>query len=122
MSQIQHLMARLIVAAVVVMAGIISPPAWAQEAQRDITPDQFNDALGSRRELPVDPVVLTPVAWSVVSTPVYPVRGTDGRIHLAYEMLFTNLSTAPARLQSIEVVDPLRDNRVVGASQARCVV
>lgn len=117
MSQIQYLMARLVAAAVVIMAFVASTPARAQEVQPDTTPDQFSNALDSRRELPVDPLVLTPVAWSVISTPVYPVRGTDGRIHLAYEMLFTNLATEPARLQSIEVVDPLRNNRVVGENR-----
>ena len=117
MSQIQYLMARLVAAAVVIMAFVASTPAWAQEVPPDTPPEQFSNALDSRRELPVDPLVLTPVAWSVISTPVYPVRGTDGRIHLAYEMLFTNLATEPAHLQSIEVVDPLRNNRVVGKNR-----
>jgi hypothetical protein len=114
MAQIHYLMVRLVAAAVVIMAFVASTPAWAQEVPPDTPPDQSSHALDSRRELPVDPLVQTRVAWSVISTPVYPVRGTDGRIHLAYEMLFTNQSTEPARLHSIEVVDPLRHNRVVG--------
>ena len=48
--------------------------------------------------------------------------GTDGRIHLAYEMLFTNTvkllfpntTNGTVRLDSVEVVDPAHDNKVVG--------
>ena len=117
MSHIQYLLARLVVAALIVIAVLADSSASAQAVQPDTTQHQFSGTPDARRPLPVDPLVLTPVVWSVIADPVIPVRGTDGRIHLAYELLFTNISTAPARLQSVEVVDPLRDNRVVGASR-----
>ena len=117
MSHIQYLLARLVVAALTVIAVLVDSSASAQAVQPDTTPNQLSGTPDARRPLPVDPLVLTPVVWSVIADPVISVRGTDGRIHLAYELLFTNISTAPARLQSVEVVDPLRDNRVVGASR-----
>ncbi len=117
MSHMQHLLARLVVAAAVVTAALAIPSASAQQVQRDTAPNQTSATPRARRHLPVDPLVLTPVTWSVIATPVYPVRGTDGRLHLAYEMLFTNLSTTPARLESIEVVDPTRNNQVVGTNR-----
>jgi len=116
MNQIRHLLARLLVAALLVMVGLAGSPVWAQ-AQRDETPDPASGTFGGRWQLPVDPLVLTPVVWSVIADPVVPVKGTDGRIHLAYELLFTNLSTEPARIVSVEVVDPTRNNRIVGTSR-----
>ena len=116
MSQIQYFMLRLLVTALIVTAGLTSSRVCAQ-TQRDTTPDSLNGTFSDRLQLPVDPIVLTPIAWSVIADPVVPVRGTDGRIHLAYVLLFTSLSTEPARITSIEVVDPLRNNRVVGTSR-----
>ncbi|MDQ3652241.1 MAG: M23 family metallopeptidase [Acidobacteriota bacterium] len=116
MSQIQYFMLRLLVTALIVTAGLTGSRVCAQ-TQRDETPDSRNGTFSDRRQLPVDPIVLTPVAWSVIADPVVPVRGTDGRVHLAYVLLFTSLSTERARITSIEVVDPLRNNRVVGTSR-----
>jgi hypothetical protein len=60
-----------------------------------------------------DAVALSPVVWSVVAPPVIPVRGSDARLHLAYELLFTNVTDTSVRLEAVEVIDPL-DHRVVG--------
>ncbi len=51
-------------------------------------------------------VVLTPLVFSVIADPVVPVRGTDGSVHLAYELQIANVSNAVARLEKLEVVDP----------------
>ncbi len=70
-------------------------------------------------------VVPTTLAWSVLPPSIDPVMGTDGRIHLAYEMLFTNTAkllspdttNGTVSVNSVEVVDPARDNKVVAIDQ-----
>ena len=70
-------------------------------------------------------VVPTTLAWSVLPPSIDPVMGTDGRIHLAYEMLFTNTAKllspdttdSTVSVNSVEVVDPARDNKVVATDQ-----
>lgn len=61
--------------------------------------------------------VPTTLAWSAIPPSIDPVVGTDGRIHLAYEMLFTNTTGGTVSVDSVEVVDPARDNKVVGRNQ-----
>lgn len=104
----RHRRTCLVAVAAAAIAGLANPSAWAQSAAK---------IAHNGRNLLMDPLVATPVVWSVIATPVSPVKGTDGHIHLAYEMLFTNLSTEPARLQSIQVVDPAQNNRVVGTNR-----
>ena len=64
-----------------------------------------------------NPGTLTAIEWSVVATPVYPVTGSDGLIHLAYEIKFANVtaSATTVRINSVEVVDPENDNSVITA-------
>ncbi|WP_143051577.1 MULTISPECIES: hypothetical protein [unclassified Streptomyces] len=47
---------------------------------------------------------ITPVTASTTTVPV-PVRGTDGRTHLAYELTVVNESTLPATLTGVTVQD-----------------
>ncbi|MFF8866097.1 M23 family metallopeptidase [Streptomyces sp. NPDC015139] len=47
---------------------------------------------------------ITPVTASATTVPV-PVRGTDGRTHLAYELTVVNESTLPATLTGVTVRD-----------------
>jgi hypothetical protein len=46
----------------------------------------------------------TPVFASTLTTPE-PVRGSDGRIHLAYELLLTNATAFSVRISQVEVLD-----------------
>lgn len=64
-----------------------------------------------------NPGTLTAIEWSVVATPVHPVKGSDGLFQLAYEIKFANVtgSATTVRIDSVEVVDPTDDNRVVTA-------
>lgn len=61
--------------------------------------------------------MLTALVWSVIATPVYPVTGSDGLIHLAYEIQFANVtgSAVTVRIDSVEVVDPTNDNSVISS-------
>lgn len=45
----------------------------------------------------------TPLTASVISRP-QPVKGTDGRYHLAYELLLTNVAGRPVHVGGIEVI------------------
>lgn len=111
-------------AAAVIIVALTGPAVLPTQAQEELEgatsaqqAPQQGAAINSRRDLPVDPPALTALAWTPIGGPPVPVKGTDGRIHLAYEMLFTNLSATPARVVSVEVVDPIRRNRVVGTSR-----
>jgi Peptidase family M23 len=46
----------------------------------------------------------TPVIASTLTVPE-PVNGSDGRIHLAYELLLTNVTAVPVRISQVQVLD-----------------
>ena len=48
------------------------------------------------------PAVLTPVVADVVAAPI-PVTGSDGRVHLVYELRLTNTGSQPATITSLQV-------------------
>ncbi|RZK95312.1 MAG: M23 family metallopeptidase [Rhodococcus sp. (in: high G+C Gram-positive bacteria)] len=48
------------------------------------------------------PAVLTPVVADVVAAPI-PVTGSDGLVHLAYELRLTNTGSQPATITSFQV-------------------
>jgi hypothetical protein len=99
----------LAVTAVVLLAGLDRPTALAASfCERVREACLPGDAQENR------PAVLAPVVWSVVGPPVIPVKGTDGRIHLAYEILFTNVVADAVNLVSVEMIDPDEDDVPVG--------
>lgn len=57
---------------------------------------------------PTPEEILSPVVVSVIAPPV-PFAGADGRTHLAYEILVTNQSAFPVRLESVETLDASSD-------------
>jgi Peptidase family M23 len=103
------LTAGLAATVVILLAGLDGGPALAasvcERAQKACSSDETEDNR---------PAVLAPVVWSVVGPPVHPVKGTDGRIHLAYEILFTNVVADALRLLSVEMIDPDEDDAPVG--------
>ena len=46
----------------------------------------------------------TPITASTLTVPE-PVNGSDGRIHLTYELLLTNVTALPVRISQVEVLD-----------------
>lgn len=83
--------------------------------------DGSNTVAGDNPVTKVDnPGILTALSWSVVAAPVYPVTGSDGLIHLVYELQFTNVtgSAVTVRIDSVEVVDPTDDNSVISSVNA----
>src|SRR5689334_1795139 len=63
------------------------------------------------------PLAIGPVVWHLVGSGIYPVEGSDGRIHLAFAMQFTNSWSTPTTIQSVEVVDPSRNNQLTGTNR-----
>jgi Peptidase family M23 len=89
---------RLVAPAVAALVGLVGIPASADE--------EFDS--------PDRPAIAAPVVWSVIGAPVSPVKGTDERIHFAYELLFTNVAATAVRIESVEMIDPTEDDEVVG--------
>jgi hypothetical protein len=55
-----------------------------------------------RQELPV---VFSPIIGRVVGDETAPVLGSDGRLHVVYEVQLTNARTVPATISKLEVLD-----------------
>lgn len=88
----------LILAAVATLVGCtVGPAANPAPTATSAPPASSSEGL--------DPdTTFTPVIASMLTTP-RPVMGTDERLHLAYEFLLTNATSAPFELEGIEVVD-----------------
>jgi hypothetical protein len=63
------------------------------------------------------PLEIGPLTWHVVGSGIYPVKGSDGLIHLAYALQVTNSWSLTATIKSVEVVDPARGNQVSGKNR-----
>ena len=61
---------------------------------------------------PSAPVQVTAVSVAPTVSPA-PVVGTDGRVHLPYELLLVNFGTDPATLASVQALDAAAPSRVL---------
>jgi len=86
------------------------------EGQEALQPHCEQAAPARERPLPTDPLMVGPVAWSVLAEPIHPVQGTDGRIHLQYELHLANASRYTVHIDSIEVLDA-RHHRATGVNK-----
>lgn len=86
-------------AALVLAAALTACTPAPKSAQTSSPPTTSASSAGS-----AEPIV-TPVLADVVAAPV-PVPATDGRVHLAYELLLTNTSPGPVTVDSIAVMGP----------------
>jgi hypothetical protein len=82
----QQLRAGFAVAAISLLSSVQGSPGIAASLSDRVQQACLSDEAQDDR-----PAVLAPAVWSVIGPPVIPVKGTDGRIHLAYEILFTNV-------------------------------
>jgi hypothetical protein len=57
----------------------------------------------------------TPVVASTLDSGAAPVLGTDGRLHVVYELELTNAKPVPATLQEIRVLDANQPDRVLAS-------
>ena len=87
-------------------------PTYAQDQSQRPYFQPLTDGDGLRY-----PLDISPLTWHVVGSGIYPVKGSDGRMHLAYALMFTNSWSMPATIKSVEVVDPARGNQVTGKNR-----
>jgi Peptidase family M23 len=62
------------------------------------------------------PDQFTPLVASALTKNTRPFHGTDGRVHIVYELVLTNTSPTPATLKKIEVLDGSNSSKVLGSS------
>lgn len=55
----------------------------------------------------------TPVLVQVNNPPTVPVAGTDGKFHVAYNLLLQNASPVPATIRKLDVVDATNTSKVL---------
>jgi len=55
----------------------------------------------------------TAVLVQVANPPTFPVAGTDGRFHVAYNVLLVNASRVPASIDKLEIVDAADTGKVI---------
>lgn len=72
-------------------------------------------AAAGERQGRTDPIMVSPLVWSALA-PIVPVDGTDGKVHLVYELHVSNASHFTAKLISTEVLDG-REAPIDGANQ-----
>jgi hypothetical protein len=63
--------------------------------------------------------VFTPLAVSAFTPRTFAFPGTDGRMHLVYELLLTNTNVTPATLESVEVVDAANPDKILDTYAAK---
>lgn len=68
------------------------------------------------------PDAFTPVVAGFVGDDTAPVKGTDGRWHVVYELWLTNARPAPATIERIEVLDYDNQDRVVAVFEGAALV
>jgi len=64
----------------------------------------------------------TPLTVTVENPSTFPFLGTDGRYHVAYNLLLQNASVVPATLRKIEVVDAFHPSRVIASFAGKQLV
>ena len=61
------------------------------------------------------PDAYTAVLLQPVSEPTFPFPGSDAKYHVAYDLLLTNASAVPARIDAIDVLDAAAQTRVIAS-------
>jgi hypothetical protein len=102
-------MRRILAVTLLVMCASALAYAQRGDANRQ-KPEQRGKGAGkpgstAARPTPLIADAYTPVVASVLSPPIFFVRGTDGKYHVAYDVEFQNTHRAPATLLKVEVVD-----------------
>ncbi len=97
-------------------AGVKKTETVREEVTEDIPPegDTLSQTGSDSRELRKTDNEFTPLVMSVLSTPV-PVKGSDDRIHLVYELLVINAYKLDFEIVSVEVLDGDRNEKVLNS-------
>ncbi len=88
-------------AAMVLAAGCSSDTADPSESAASESAASESAASESAAHIPP---AYTPVVVHQAGGPTYPVKGTDGKYHIAYDLQLTNASSVPATIERIDVV------------------
>ena len=95
----------LVLVAPLVVTACVGTPAAPATSSTSSQPTAQPTAQPSVPQGGIDPATaFTAVSATTLTTPA-PVTGTDGKTHLAYELLLTNASPAPLRLDEVDVLD-----------------
>jgi Peptidase family M23 len=96
--QKSHFLSAPFIVVVIVIVGALAAHAHA-------TTDQF-----------------TPLIAAPATSNAYPVLGTDGRLHIVYELMLTNTNPTPATLKKLEVVDASDPSKVLASYEGQDLV
>ncbi len=109
----------LIMAARAVLAVFPSGSSTAETGATSPAPaSPPQDAGGSLGPAPAGITIadaFTSVLVRVANPPTLPVPGTDGRYHVAYNVILQNAGAVPATIEKLEVVDAFDTGHVVAA-------
>jgi murein DD-endopeptidase MepM/ murein hydrolase activator NlpD len=64
----------------------------------------------------------TPVLVQVANPPTFPFHGSDGKFHVAYNLVLQNASPVPATIRKLEVVDATDTTKVVASFAGKQLV
>jgi hypothetical protein len=99
----------------VIFAAMGSHPFALAQSRCDSAPGYFQPTTSGDGQR--YPLTIGPLAWHLVGSGVYPVDGSDGLTHVAFAMQFTNVWGIPAKIDSVDVVDPSQDNEHTGINR-----
>src|SRR5688572_9296701 len=80
-------------------------------------PDRMSVATVAEAESPVSPLIVTQVPQAAI----VPVKGSDGRTHVLYELLLVNTLASPADLRRVEVLDAASGKSLLALDEAAIV-
>lgn len=117
MFRLKHLLSGMMMAAALTVVFLTPLAARAQSEEQELQPQEqaAETGLAVQQEASQDPTMVGPLVWTPLAT-INPVKGTDGRIHLIYELHVSNASHYNVRIRSIEVLNG-RDNSVTGVNR-----
>ena len=95
---------------VLIATGFLNP-SWSGATSSEAT-------TGSQ---PVPPPVWTSLVARPIESP-HPVLAADGKVHLVYELLVTNVSGSVMKLENLEVLDASKGDMVVESESGNAVV
>jgi len=98
--------------AIVTLSLFACSPALAQQSSQPDWYAPLTDGAGLRY-----PLVIGPLTWHVLGSGIYPVKGSDGKIHLGYALQLMNSWSVTATIKSVQVIDPARGNQVTGTNR-----
>jgi hypothetical protein len=120
MFKVKQLPASLAMIAAIALIALHPLTARAEAQEQEEQEEAARQSPALQQKVMEDPLTLAPVVWSVLATPIHPVRGTDGRIHLVYELHVSKITGAPVRVRAIEVLDA-KDDQVSGTNRVIAV-